>query len=363
MEDYRNSSKRQLRHALEDILFLVVTAALCGCEEWTEIESFGKGQITWLRQFFSFKNGIPSHDTLGRIFARLDPEQFHTCFTSWINTLYESTEGKIVSIDGKRLRSSYDKADNKAAVHMVSAYASDINLCLGQLATEEKSNEITAIPALIELIVLKGAIVTIDAMGCQKAIADKIIAQGANYVLGVKDNQKHLAKQAEKISSITNPSDVHTSLDNDHGRIEKRTCKVFTDLTFMDDSNDWKGLKSIVQIQSERYIKASEKVEKSTRYYISSLDRSAQEMNQIIRSHWAIENKLHWVLDVVFNEDQHKKRKGYSAENFSLISKIALAIIENDDTKKSKKGKRTQAAFDIEFREKLMNLNQKETKS
>ncbi|WP_152001204.1 ISAs1 family transposase, partial [Imperialibacter sp. EC-SDR9] len=320
MKDCRTTYRGNLRYPLVEVMFLVISAVVSGANDWVVIEEFGKGQLEWLRRFFPFKYGIPSHDTLGRIFAGLESEQFNACFRQWVNQISKSSGGQVVAIDGKRMRGSYDKSADQSAIHMVSAYAAKDHLCLGQVTTEHKSNEITAIPQLLKVLVLEDCIVTIDAMGCQQAISQQIIDKRANYILGVKENQKGLLNQVEKVFTITAPEDKFTSNSVDHGRVETRTCSVISNFQFFDDYQDWPGIKSLIKVEAQRYMKDSGKTEASIRYYISSLTQSAQQINTAIRDHWAIENKLHWVLDVVFNEDASRKRKGNSAANFNVIT-------------------------------------------
>jgi len=338
------------------MMFLVIAAVGSGPNDWVTIEIFGKGQLKWLRQFFPFENGIPSHDTLGRVFANLDTEKFNECFIEWVNEISNVTKGEVVALDGKRLRGSYDKYSGKSAIHMVTAYAADNQLSLGQVATDEKSNEITAIPKLLDVLSLEGCTVTIDAMGCQKTIAQNILDKKADYILGLKENQKGLLEQVENLFIITKPASEAISNTTDHGRVERRKCTIIKDLKFLDGKENWPGLRSIVKIDSERYFKNSGKSETSTRYYISSLSEKAATVNKKIRDHWAIENKLHWVLDVVFREDSSRRRKGDSASNFNIISKIALSLLEKTNMNIPRSQKRNRAAFDPNFREKILQI-------
>ncbi len=356
MNDGRTTYRGNLKHELVDILFLVISAAVCGLNDWVEIELFGKGQLPWLRKFFPFRNGVPSHDTLGRVFSKLDTEEFSRCFSLWVNELGKHTSGELIAIDGKRMRGSYDKSDGKSALHIVSAYATEQRLCLQQVATDEKSNEITAIPKLLEMLSLEGCTVSIDAMGCQRAISEKIITKEADYILGVKNNQKGLYEQIEKVFGITATDSQDDTHEMGHGRFEQRKCSVISDLTHFDDYKDWPGIKSLVRIESSRTNRQSGKEEQQTRYYISSKLASAKIFNGQIREHWHIENKLHWVLDVDFQEDKSRKRKGHSAINFNMIAKIALGLIEGQDPKKPRSQKRTIAAFDPNYREKLLRI-------
>ena len=356
MNDPRETKRGNLKYELNEILFLVISAVICGLNEWVEIEEYGNGQLKWLRKFFPYKNGVPSHDTLGRLFKLLDTESFAECFDQWVEELSENINGELVAIDGKRIRGSFDKRDNKSAIHVVSAYATRQKLCLQQVATDEKSNEITAIPKLLDLLSLRGCTVSIDAMGCQRDISTKIIKKEADYILGVKSNQKGLLEQIEKVFSISAIESQHKNQNLDHGRFETRECSVITDLTYLDDYDNWPGIKSLIRITSFRENRLTNKEEHQVRYYISSKEANAQVFNDEIRSHWAIENNLHWVLDVNFNEDKSRKRKGNSAYNFNLISKIALGLIEKCDVKLPRSRKRTKAAFDPKFREKLLRI-------
>ncbi len=336
---------------------MVISAVVSGADSWTEIETFGNNQIEWLRKFMPFKSGIPSYDTLGRFFSVLDFEEFSLCFSEWVTTLSNLTNGEVVAIDGKRLRGSSNKYFNKKAIHMVSAFASQNSLCLGQVAFSEKSNEITAIPALLNLVAVKGCTVTIDAMGCQTSIASKIRKKKADYILAVKNNQKELFQQIEKVFSITEISSENTDIQSGHGRVETRKCSVIDNLNFLDISKEWKDLKTIIRIKSERYLKLEKKTQRQIRFYISNLPANAQLINEKIRHHWSIENNLHWTLDVTFKEDGSQRRKGNSAKNFNIIAKIGMALIEREKSVKiSKKRKRFTAALDYKFREKILNI-------
>lgn len=357
MKDPRRISKGNLKHPLSEIIFLVISAVVSGANEWDTIEVFGQQQIDWLRKFFPYKKGTPSHDTLSRFFSALDSQYFSEHFLEWTNSVCKIAHGEVVAIDGKRMRGSYDTASEKAAIHMVSAFASHNNLCLGQVKTHDKSNEITAIPELLELLSIKGATVTIDAMGCQKTIAEKILEKSANYLLAVKNNQPELSQQVEKLFDIQKVENMNKHVDCGHGRVETRICSVINDFKFFDDYQKWPGLKSVVKIQTERYTKITGKTEYQTRYYISSLSPDATYINHAVRSHWAIENKLHWVLDVQFKEDSSRKRTGNSASNFNIISKVALGLIEKVETKRqSKRQRRNMAAFGTKFREEVLGI-------
>ena len=358
LTDPRTTYRGNLRHSLTDIIFLVISAVVSGADSWQSIELFGNNQQDWLRTYIALPFGIPSHDTLGRFFSALDHQAFSECFINWVQDLSVLTQGEVIAIDGKRLRGSYDRYSDKKAIHMVSAFATDNGLCLGQCVCEDKSNEITAIPELLEIIALKGSTVTIDAIGCQTDIAEKIISKEADYILAVKNNQKDLYEQIRKLFKITKPSSTDTTHNTGHGRVETRSCSVIEDLTFLDSDKQWKGLKTIIKIDSERFTKIDKKSQKETRYYISSLPPEAAAMNKKIRNHWAIENKLHWMLDVNFNEDASRKRMGYSASNYNIITKVALSLITKTEAKKgvSQKNKRYLAALSSQFREKVLKI-------
>jgi len=355
MTDPRRINKGNYYHPLNEILFLVISAVISGADGWTSIEVFGKAKLGWLREFLPYKHGIPSHDVLGKLFARLSAKEFSNCFTNWVNSISDLAEGEVIAIDGKTIRNSNDDTSSKSAIHLVSAYASENRICLGQEAVHEKSNEITAIPKLLEILTIKGCIVTIDAMGCQKKIAKDIIGKGADYILMVKDNQKNLKIQIEDSFKTKETHITNTTTDFGHGRIETRTCDVLDDLSLLEKREDWKNIKSIVRITSQRIIKKTLKESTEQKYYITSLEADATKANQAIRSHWSVENNLHWNLDVVFKEDASLKKKGNSPMNFNIITKIALTHIEREkSTKMSKNSKRLKAALDDKYRTKIL---------
>ena len=357
MKDPRRTTKGNHQHALTDIILLVISAVICGAGDWDEIELFGTLQRKWLKKHGSFKNGIPSHDTINRVMSAIDPKMFSKCFSDWVQGLSSLSRGEVVAIDGKRIKGSYDTNSGKSAIHMVSAFATTNGVCLGQTSTYEKSNEITAIPELLNNLILRGSTITIDAMGCQTAIAEKIIEKKADYILAVKGNQGSLEQGIKDIVRFEKPVDSHIETDIGHGRIENRTCRVFKVTDHIENKDKWVKLNHIIEIQAERIIKASGEKSTETRYYITSKKATAQVFNSNIRSHWAIENKLHWALDVTFGEDASRKRQKYAAENFNTVAKIALTLLANEKTvKASKKSKRLGAAIDTKFREKILNL-------
>jgi len=355
MKDPRRTNRGHHLYPLEEILFLSISAVISGMDDWTSISMFGRSKLMWLRQYYPYARGIPSHDVLGKVFAALDPVKFSECFREWINSIAELTGGEVVAIDGKTLRGSDDKSSGIAALHVVSAYASGNRLCLGQEAVSEKSNEITAIPALLKLIAVKDCIITTDAMGCQKAIARAIIEKEADYVLMVKDNQQELKQQIEKVFTLNNKAEAEVTVDFGHGRIEQRTCQAIDNLIFLDGREEWPGLKSIAKIIAERTDKRSGKKSTEIRYYISSLPAKPKVIGKAVRNHWAVENNLHWTLDVIFKEDSSLKKKGNSALNYHVIAKMALTIIERETASKSSKPqKRKRAALDDEYRSVLL---------
>ncbi|HEY2566378.1 MAG TPA: ISAs1 family transposase [Candidatus Aquirickettsiella sp.] len=349
------------RYELKEILLLVILAVICGADSWTEIEAFGKSKVKFLRTLFPYKNGIPSHDTLGKLFSRLCPKEFQRCFLNWINTLVKVQEGEIVAIDGKTLRRSHNKSDGKAAIHLVSAWASQNQVVLGQYKTADKSNEITAIPELLKVLDLERCIVTIDAMGCQRKIAEQIKRQGAEYVLGVKANQGQLhqkltnlfaeaAKQSEQVMWYR----THETVDGDHGRIEKRRTTVLPLMYLHSFKLKWNGLQSIVLIETER--KLGEEIRREKRYYITSLEPNAEKIAAAIRQHWSIENQLHWTLDIAFREDECRVRKGNAAENLAIVRRIALNLLKAEKTAKvGIKIKRSKAGWDSQYLAKILN--------
>lgn len=348
--------ERTREHLLEEILLIAIAAILSGAGGWNEIENYGKAKSDWLRTFLALPSGIPSHDTFNRVFAALDPQELEKGFVSWVTSIARLTAGEVVAIDGKALRGTR-KAGNKGIVHLVSAWANTNNLVLAQRKVDDKSNEITAIPKLLAALELSGTVVTIDAMGCQTAIAEKIVDRKANYILAVKENQPLLLDDIQDSFRMLAADSVAEEIDCGHGRVERRTCAVLGDLSLLDKPTNWKGLCSLVRMQAERFHKASGKTERETRYYISSLQPDAARLNQLIRQHWGIENKLHWVLDVAFGEDHSRKRAGHAAQNFSLLNRIALNLLQQDKTVKvGIHGKRLQAAWDHNYLLRLLKV-------
>lgn len=354
--------KRKQLHDFQDVIMLVLCGVIAGCDEWTTIEEYAKTKIDFLKTFLKLPNGIPSHDTFGDIFAKIDPLQFEECFLAWTLGVCTLSPGEIVSIDGKQLRGSYDKHNKKAAIHMVSAWANQNRLVLGQVKVDDKSNEITAIPQLIRVLVLKGCIVTIDAMGCQTNIAKLIVEAEADYVLALKANQGTLHQQVQDSFERETSTHTYTELNADHGRVEKRAYSVLTDLKWVENVEAWAGLQTLIRVQSEVFQKLSQKATSETRYYISSIQVIAKELDsrrlaQAIRGHWGIEVSLHWSLDVSFNEDHSRVRTGYSDQNLSAVRKIALNLLRADETvKKGIKTKRMKAGWDNAYLRSILRV-------
>lgn len=357
LKDPRRTTSGHFYYPLDEILFLTISAVLSGYETWQMIQVFGECKIDWLRKFFPFKAGIPSEFVLKNVFARIDTDNFNICFINWVNTISELTQGEVVAIDGKTIRGSGKAGLKNSAIHIVSAYATENKLCLGQTTVNKKENEIIAIPKLLDLLALKGCIVTVDAMGCQKTIAKKIVKAEADYILMVKDNQPTLLAQVDKLFTIQKQCASNTTTDADHGRIETRICETTDNLLFLDDKELWPGLKSVVKITSHRHVKQAETCSIETRYYITSLAPDPERINKAVRAHWKVENNLHWNLDVVFDEDRSLKKNDNSPANLNIVRKVALALLEKEKTQKgSKNTKRGRAALDDDYREKLLTI-------
>jgi len=346
--------ERTKLHLIDDILFIAVAAVLSGVETWDEMEDYGIIKRDWLETFLELPHGIPTHDTFNRFFSALDSDEFESRFLLWVKEISIKTDGEVVSIDGKTMRGSRLQGC-KSATHIVSAWANENELILGQIKVEEKSNEITAIPMLLDSLLLKNCVVTIDAMGCQKEIAKKIVSKKADYILAVKENQRELYEDIADSFRMLTPTDSYEDLDYGHGRIETRKCFITTDLSLIERPEKWKGLTTIVKIERERYFKATGKQENETSYYISTLS-NAQPIANGIRKHWGIENKVHWVLDVAFNEDQSRKRAGNAAKNYTNLNRIAINMLKKDDRKAGYKRKRKMAGWNNEYVLKLMKI-------
>jgi predicted transposase YbfD/YdcC len=348
--------ERNREHLLEEILLIAIAAVLSGAESWNDMAEYGKSKREWLETFLTLPFGIPSHDTFNRVFTALDPEEMEKGFVDWVSSIAKLTAGEVVAIDGKTLCGTRETGKKKL-VHMVSAWAEGNGLVLGQRKVDEKSNEITAIPKLLNALALAGAVVTIDAMGCQREIAKLIVDKKADYVLAVKDNQGLLAEQVRDSFLLMNADAVAEQVDCGHGRVEQRRCSVIADLSMIEKASEWASIQGLVRIESERYHKVTGKIEREIRYYITSLKPDAARLNAVIRQHWGIENKLHWVLDVGFGEDLDRKRAGHSAQNFSLLNRIALNLLKQEQSlKRGIKGKRLKAAWDHPYLLKLLGI-------
>ena len=346
--------ERSKRHQLLDIVAIAICAVICGADSWVYVEMFGKSKEEWFRTFLDLPHGIPSHDTFGDVFSRLDPEQFQRCFMEWTQSVAALLPGEVVAIDGKTVRRSHDKATGKQAIHLVSAWASANTLTLGQVKTEEKSNEITAIPQLLEMLELSGCIVTIDAMGCQKEIARTIVDRGADYLLAVKENQGLLYQDVRDLFEAGDgpglaglPHDYATTLNKGHGRIERRECWAIDDpacLEYLSTAVDWPGLRSVVKVESRRETATGTTVQ--ARYYISSLEASAERQLAAVRAHWSIENSLHWSMDVTFREDHCRVRKDHGPQNMATLRQISHNLLKQETSLKvGIQGKRLQAGW------------------
>ena len=350
-------------YPLVEVITIAICGAIAGAETWVDVQTFGTSKEEWLKQFLELKHGIPSHDTFGDVFAMIDGDEFQRSFMRWVEGMFPLTQGQVVSIDGKTARRSHDKAIGKDAIHVVSAWASVNGITLGQRKVDDKSNEITAIPELLELLSIRGCIVTIDAMGCQKKIAQKIRDKQGDYVLAVKDNQGKLHQDiqdwfahADQVAFKEIEHDYHQTINKAHGRIEIRQCWVITDpvaFEYIRHYEGWADLTAIVRVQRERRL--PDKVEQEVAYYISSLSGSAETVLNATRQHWAIENSLHWVMDVTFQEDQMRTRKGDSPQNLIVLRNIALNILKQDSSKGSLRQKRYRAALDDTFLHKLLS--------
>jgi predicted transposase YbfD/YdcC len=345
-------------HRLVDLVTIVLCAVICGADDWVAVETFGRAKEGWLRTLLALPGGIPSHDTFGRVFARLDPDEFRGCFLAWVTAVVGAPGAQAVAVDGKTLRRSHDRGAGKAALHLVSAWATESGLVIGQVATDAKSNEITAIPALLRLLALEGSTVTIDAMGCQTAIARQIVEQGADYVLALKDNHPALRERIRlafadadaAVGTTLPPADLvpHATLDKAHGRLERRRCLAIGDpayLACIDPERRWPDLRSVVRLESTRRV--GETVTVEARHYLSSLPADAALLARTIRGHWGIENRLHWVLDVAFREDDSRVRAGHAPENLAIVRHFALNLLRLDRSQKSGLAtKRLRAALD-----------------
>lgn len=357
LEDPRRDNRR---HPLIDIVFITICAVICSAENWEDVEQFGYAKERWLRTYLRLPHGIPSQDTFERVFAALNPAELKERFLDWVRAVH-SWGAQTINIDGKCLRGSGDTANGKSAIHIVSAWARESGLVLGQLKVDEKSNEITAIPELLEMLDLGGSVVTIDAMGTQTKIAQKIVEKGADYVLALKGNQGTLKEDVELVFRDAERNEFgglavshDRQLDKDHGRLEVRECWATEELDWLGCRGQWSGLRSVCMVRATRTVSGGSSTEQ--RLYISSLPADAARLAQTIRSHWGIENSLHWVLDVAFREDESRKRKGNAPENFALVRHIALNLLKSEKSlKRSVAGKRLRAGWDEGYLETVLS--------
>jgi len=350
-------------HRLIDIIVIGVCAMIAGAETWVDVENFGNAKEEWLSGFLELPNGIPSHDTFGRFFAVLNADTFQTSFMRWVEDVFRVTKGQVIAIDGKTVRRSHDKGIGKEAIHMVNAWASESGIALGQWKTDAKSNEITAIPQLLRVLDVSGCLVTLDAMGAQTKIAQAIRDEKADYVLRVKDNQGNLHMDlqdwfayADHVQFADMTSTYAKTVNKGHGRIEIRECWAISDplaFDYIRNYQGWADLKTIIRVRRERRFKG--KVESQTAYYISSLPPDAERLLMATRYHWAVENSLHWVLDVIFREDDSRVRMGDAAQNMAILRQFALNILKKDPSKGSIRTKRFKAGWDTTFLEKILD--------
>jgi predicted transposase YbfD/YdcC len=344
------------RHKLAKIFCIAVCAIMSGAESWVEVEMFGKAKEDWLSGFMDLENGIPSHDTFGRVFGVIDPEEFQICFSNWVESLRKHVNKEVVAIDGKTLRRSFDKANEQLPFHIVSAWAHENELSLGQVQIDKKSNEIKAIPKLLKLLALEGCIVTLDAMGCQKEISKQIRAKKADYVLILKSNHKNLYRRAKAFFAEHEKSEFKTlqhefcqTKSKSHGRYEERAYYLTTEINCLNPCEGWTDLQSLGMVKATRTVNG--KTSTQTRFFISSLTEALiDDFARAVRCHWGIENKVHWILDVCLREDQSRVRKNYAAQNLAALRKIALNLIKlNKTTKKSFRVKKLCAAWNQKF--------------
>jgi len=358
LTDPRRENKR---HKLIDIISIAICAVICNADSFAHIYEFGQAKHEWFKKFLELPHGIPSADTFERVFAKIDPREFKACFMQWVQAISQLTKGEVVAVDGKTLRRSHDQSNGKSAIHMVSAWACANGLVLGQIKTEEKSNEITAIPELLKMLEIEGCIVTIDAMGCQKRICETIVDKDADYIFSLKGNQGNLHDdiqlyfQSQKKNEFKDVSfDYHETTDAEHGKIEIRKYWTLSDIDWLQRKENWKNLTTICMVERERQFE--ERTENETSYYIGSVENNAKIFAHAIRSHWRVENSLHWVLDVSFREDESRIRKDHAPDNFAVLRHIALNMIKKETSvKKSIKAKRLRAGWDNDYLLKVLN--------
>ena len=352
---------RTMHYPLSSLFFLTIAAAVADCEDYTEIADFGEDRLDWFQSHGHFMDGrTPSHDVLGKLFQRLNPKEFQECFLRWTADLCQWTQGRLVAIDGKTLRRSHDAQSGKKPTHVINAWSSTNQVVLAQMKVDGKSNEITAMPELLALLDLKGAIVSIDAMGCQTAIAEKIVEHGGSYLLGLKGNQSGLLEEVEMLFVHNKPGSTHHSLDKGHGRIEERRCDVIHNEALPKAFTSWKNLHTVVRLWSKRQNAAGGEPTEEIRFYISSAKADAEHFGTWIRQHWGIENQVHWMLDVIFDEDGSRIRKGHADQNMAIVRRTALNICRlHHDPKKSISRKRMTAARKNDYLDILLGFKRR----
>jgi predicted transposase YbfD/YdcC len=354
-------AQHSIEHLLIDIVLMTMCAVICGAETWVDIENYGLAKQGWLQKFLELPNGIPSHDTLARVFARLRPEQLQQCFLNWVQAVFEMTDGQLIALDGKTLRGSYEGGNKQGMIHMVSAWAIQNRIVLGQRKVNEKSNEITAIPELLRVLDLAGAVVSIDAMGCQTAIAEQIVAQQGDYVLALKGNQGNLHEDVVQLFDHARRQhfrgiehDSYETQERGHGRTEIRRYWVMGQTEYLVGAENWAKLTTIGCVESQRCV--GEQTTCETRYYLLSLPLDAQQFAASVRGHWGIENQLHWRLDVGFREDQARSIGGYSGENLAVIRHLALNLLTQDQSSQGgTHAKRLKAGWDNRYLLKILS--------
>jgi predicted transposase YbfD/YdcC len=353
IQDYR--AVNQIEHKLIDMIIITICATICGADDWVAIAEYGRTKHDWLKTFLELPNGIPSDDTFNRLFSRLKPEELQKCFMGWMQAVHQVTDGELLNIDGKNLKGAKEPGNSRSLIHIVSVWSASQHLVMGQKKVSEKSNEITAIPPLLEMLAIKGCLVSIDAMGCQREIAQAIIEQGGDYVLALKGNQGNLHEDVVQLFTAARNQDFrniehqfHSTVDKGHGRSETRSYWVMGDTEYLIGAEQWMGLKSIGMVESARTVNGKTSIEQ--RYYLLSINSDVQRFAQAVRSHWSIENQLHWVLDVSFSEDKVQNYQGYSAENLAVIRHLGINLLSRDQkTQIGMKTKRLKAGWDNNY--------------
>lgn len=360
LEDPRTQDN--LKHNLIDILLITICAVICGANNWYAIETYGHSKLDWLKTFLELPHGIPSHDTFSRLFARINPEQLQSSFLNWIQELHSLTPGELLNFDGKNLRGAKEKGLGKSFIHLVTVWSSDYHLVLGQSKVEQKSNEITAIPKLLKLLTLKNCLITIDAMGCQKEIAQTIMEEKADYVLALKGNHGNLYEDVKGLFKYARQQkfkdidyQYHETINQGHGREEIRRFWTMENTEYLIGGEEWKGLKSIGMVESECL--RGGQIYREQRFYLLSIPSDALRFAKAVRGHWSIENNLHWVLDVGFNEDRCRGTQGYSAENLAVIRHIAVNLLSQErSVKLGTMNKRLKAGWDNRYLQKVLQV-------